>query len=94
MLCERALRLMVLAVSAQSRLADYSGSPSESLAGLYDLQILEAAHVQTHLRESLESLIQVGVTHKSHQSCHASSYNGNLCALDQYYAPQVANASH
>lgn len=84
MLCGHALKLTVLAVSCYIRVADHSSNlPSKSLAGLDYFQIMETAQVQTHLRESLEPLYQVGVTHKSHQACHASSYNGNLCALDQ-----------
>ena len=87
MLCVRALRLTVLKVSQHARLAGSSGClPSKSLAGLYYLQIVEAAQVQTQLRETSEPQFQVGVTHKSHQACHPSSYNGNFCPLNQYYA--------
>ncbi|CAF9934204.1 MAG: hypothetical protein ALECFALPRED_005886 [Alectoria fallacina] len=85
MLCERALSLTVLTISAHACLAGQSGFlSSKSLAGLYYLQTMEAAHVQTQLRDTLESLLRESVTHRFHQASHAGSHNGNFRALVNY----------
>lgn len=78
-LCERALKLTI---SWQAGLIGHcSRLPSQSLTGLYDLQIVEAAHVKTQLGESVKrrtNAYQNCYTHKCHQASHASSHDGNL----------------
>ena len=73
-------------------LADRAALPPKSLAGLYNLQIVEAAHIQAELRDALASLVTDSIiAHKGHQASHAGSYNGYFCTLSQCHAHMLDN---
>jgi hypothetical protein len=80
MLCGHALKKVRLRISGHTRLVVHCDClPSESLAGLDDLQIMEAAHVQTQLQDILEPSYRNDFTHPGHQTSHAGSDNSNFC---------------
>ena len=61
---------------------------------LYNLQVVEAAHIQAQLQDALAPLVTINITYKGHQASHAGSYDGYFCTLSQCQAHMLDNISH